>query len=690
MGNADTANEQKNLGSDYATYQSMVSQVSASLLELEKVCRRLKLEENAKNLKKSREKLADHKFAVGIMGEFKRGKSTVINSLLEKEIMPADIMPSTATMNRVTYDLQPHAELQMMDGSVKSVPVDQLKNYVTKLTGESERMAANINEAVVYYPCKFCQNGVDIIDTPGLNDDERMNKICEEVIPKLDAVIMVITPDSPFSMSESEFVRSKLLASDLGRLIFVINKIDTIQDAEDRVRVVEGIKQKIQTSVLEKMADIYGKDSREYNDAKLKLGSIRVYPISARNALEGKQKGDHQMIDESGTIPFEEVLTRMLVEERGALELAGPLNAIQHTSIEVAKAAETQKRALELSSEEFTVRQQTALQEIKELRQKKKEERDRLTNRAVNIKAQLETKVAGFYSQLEKKLCEVVDDTAIDTKTLQNQAGQETAAEKLKKAVSDEMQSSMSLLSERIQISLEKMLGKEVVKLGTFMEEVAQRVDTLQVTISQGNKKAFEASDMLALGADTLLIGGWGIGGVVAGYKNAGVKGAIVGGGISHIATLSMAALLCSLSVAGLPLILISCVTGGAAGRYITGKLFGKENAQKQLNELRSAIKKEIHNMIYEMQCKRELENWGISLVDERFRELISGMEDECERLLNDTENTMDSIKESLTQNEMQRGQTEKVCDRAISYMKQLNEQLMPLSKKVYQTLEQA
>lgn len=689
MENTEATNGQTNTSSDYATYQGMVSQVNAGLLELEKVCHRLKLDENAKNLKKSRERLAGHKFAVGIMGEFKRGKSTVINSLLEKEIMPADIMPCSATMNRVTYDLQPHAELQMMDGSTKSVPVDQLKDYVTKLTGESERMAANINEAVVYYPCKFCQNGVDIVDTPGLNDDERMNKICEEVIPKLDAVIMVITPDSPFSMSEAEFVRSKLLASDLGRLIFVINKIDTIQDPADRVRVVDGIKQKIQTSVLEKMASIYGKDSQEYNDAKLKMGNIRVYPISARNALAGKTKGDRQMIEESGTVLFEEVLTRMLVEERGALELAGPLNAIQHASVEAAKAAETQKRALELSNEEFTARQQTALEEIKELREKKKEEGKRLTDRAVNIKAQLETKIAGFYAQLEKKLYEVVDDTSIDVKTLQNGAGQEAAAEKLKKAVSDEMQSSMSLLSERIQHSLEKVLGKEVVKLGTFMEEVTQRVDTIQVTISQGKKKPFEASEVLALGADTLF-GGFGIGGAVAGYKNAGIKGAIVGGGISYIATFSMATLLCSLSVVGLPLVLISCVAGGTAGKFITGKLFGKENAQKQLDELRSAIKHEIHNMIYEMQGKRELENWGLALVDERFQELIKGMEDECERLLCDTENTMDSIKESLTQNEIQREQTEKVCDRAISYIKNLNEQLMPLSKKVYQTLEQA
>lgn len=683
--------EGTNTGADYATYQDMVVTVNNGLRELQKVCQSLKLDESRKILKNAEERLTEHKFSVGIMGEFNHGKSTVINSLLEKEIMPADIMPCSATMNRVTYDLQPHAELQMADGSVQSVPIDQLKNYVTKLTGESERMAAEINEAVVYYPCKFCQNGVDIVDTPGLNDDERMNEICERVIPKLDAVIMVITPDSPFSMSESEFVRSKLLASDLGRVLFLINKIDVVDEA-DRAKVVEGIKERIRDSVLEKMACLYGKNSPEYENARNKMGSIRLYPISAKNALKGKQQGDRQLIEESGTIPFEEALTHMLVEERGALELAGPLNAIQHVSVEAAKAAETQKRALELSSEEFTARQQAALQEIRELREKKKEEKKRLEDRAVNIKAQLETKIGGFYPQLEKRLYEVADNTAIDVKTLKNKEGQAAAAEKLKKAVSDELQSSMSAWSERMQIELEKVIGKEAVKLGSFMEEMTQRVDTLQLEMSRG-KSGFEAKDAAALGADVILGSGtpiWGIGGALAGYKNAGVKGAIVGGGVSYFATAAAAALLTSMSVVGLPLVVIACLAGNASGKYIVEKLFGGENAKKQLAELRSSIKKEIHTMIYEMQSKRELEQWGLDLVEGRFQELISGMEEECERLLSDTESTMDSIKESLAKNEIQREQTQKRCDSAVSFIKRLNEQLAPLSKKVCRTLEQA
>src|SRR5699024_2347029 len=146
------------------------------LVQMQKIALEMNLEETAKQLENSRKKLEARKFAVGILGEFKRGKSTVINSLLEKEIMPADILPTSATMNRVTYDMQPHVKLKMRDGSVMEIGIDGLPNYVTRLDEEKEAQAAKVEEAVVYYPCKFCQNGVDIVDILGLNDDERMSR----------------------------------------------------------------------------------------------------------------------------------------------------------------------------------------------------------------------------------------------------------------------------------------------------------------------------------------------------------------------------------------------------------------------------------------------------------------------------------------------------------------------------------
>src|SRR5699024_10718377 len=114
---------------------------------------------------------------------------------------------------------------------------------------------------------------VDIVDTPGLNDDERMSRITEEIIPKLDVVIMVLVHDSPFSSSEADFVMNKLMTSDLGRILFLVNKIDTLRREQDRVRAVDEIKKRIREKVLESTKRIYGEDSQEYCDTKQKLGN---------------------------------------------------------------------------------------------------------------------------------------------------------------------------------------------------------------------------------------------------------------------------------------------------------------------------------------------------------------------------------------------------------------------------------
>ena len=67
---------------NYQGYQSMVTDVVTALTDLTKNCQSLEMEGKAQELQKMSDHLKNHIFSVGIMGEFKRGKSTVINALL--------------------------------------------------------------------------------------------------------------------------------------------------------------------------------------------------------------------------------------------------------------------------------------------------------------------------------------------------------------------------------------------------------------------------------------------------------------------------------------------------------------------------------------------------------------------------------------------------------------------------------
>lgn len=679
-----------NRDEQYTSYQGMVAQVNTSLVQMEEITERLDLSESQKTLAKHRKKLSGHTFAVGILGEFRRGKSTVINSLLEKEIMPSDILPTSATMNRVTYDLKPHAELILRDGTIKPIGIEELPRYVTKLSPEDEERAALVEEAIVYYPCKFCQNGVDIIDTPGLNDDDRMSRITEEVIPKLDAVIMVVTHDSPFSMSEAEFVRSKLMTSDLSRLIFLVNKIDMIRKASDKERIVQDIKRRVQKSVMDKMAEVYGENSREYEDAKLKVGQIRIYPFSALDALEGKMEGDPELIAKSGTLPFEEELTHMLTEERGALELRVPINVIEKTAIEIAKTVETRRQALKLSSEEFERCQKALLTQLNDIRQQKTEEKKRLRIAAMEVRNEMIVQTQQFYPQLKQKLEEVLDTTPIDLDTLKSDAGQQAAAEMMQKAVTAELEASMSIYTEKIENQLKKLIGKESIKLGEFTQKISQQLDDFHSSLNL-QQTGMDKDNLMNIGMGVLTdyMGILGVGSILAGYREAGVKGAIAGGGVGVAAHLAVATMLASMSVVGLPLVVISCAAGAVVSKHFSRFLFGKDVAGKRLEAIRETIRKNLQEMLDEMQARGELEDWIRQRVDTAYEELSDAMEEECEKMLKDTQNTMDAIKQDLMQNQMQRDKLSETYEESLSQVKQILAKLKPIAEKVAQVLRE-
>lgn len=674
---------------DYTSYHGKVAEVNTALTQMGRLCGQLELEASRKAIEASRHKLTTHKFSVGIMGEFKRGKSTVINALLGREIMPADILPCSATMNRVTYDLQPHAQVIKNDGSVIEIPVDEIADYVTKTNDENAKRAEMVDEAIVYYPCQFCQNGVDIVDTPGLNDDERMDKISEEIIPKLDAVIMVIVPGAPFSKSEAEFVRNKLMGSDLGRLMFLVNKIDTIRPRE-RERAVEDIKKRIQTAVLDKMAEIYGSESAEYADAKSKIGNIRIFPISAADALDARMDGDSDLLAESGIQGFEDALTYMLTTERGALELAAPLAVISRTATEILNAAETRKNGMRLSGEEFEQKQQQAIKKIAEFRNNKKEETKRINAASQEVKANLLPQVKAFYDELEKDLNGIIEQTSIDKKSLLQKAGQQAAAQKMQQKINETIKNKMSNFSERMQKQIMDAIGEQAAQSAAFATDIISELNSeikLSFSSSADNSKANTQSAVslagFAFDVLTDFAGGpWGLTGLVKGYQEAGFKGAAVGLAAGVATTIATAVILSPVGIVGLPLCVIASAASGVTGKFAAHLLFPPKGDQ-EYQTLMENTRKQIKASVAQMRASGELEQALGKRVENAFDSLITAMNDELEKALHDTEQTLDLIKQDLTKNALQREQASKECDKMIASVGEIMNQLTPVMKTI-------
>ena len=257
----------------------------------------------------NKELIKSKKYNVAVMGEFKKGKSSLINALLGSNILPADVTPTTATINRITYGIVPTVVINYKNGNKEEIDISELNDYVTKLSPCGEMRASQINEAIIYCPTVICQNHVDIIDTPGLNDDERMTKITIDMLENVDGVIVAISARTPFSDTEAKFVCQLIKSSAINTILFTITFLDQLEEEEyNYEKLMESIKNRIYDKVLEQLEED-GEDEKIINKANRILQDIHIFGISAKLAIKSFVTNNSKLLKASR---FEEFKTELL------------------------------------------------------------------------------------------------------------------------------------------------------------------------------------------------------------------------------------------------------------------------------------------------------------------------------------------------------------------------------------------
>lgn len=252
------------------------------------------------------------KYHVAVVGEFRRGKSSLINAMLGLKVLPADVTPTTATINRITFGTEPQVTICYKDGGTELIPIEELKNYVTKQTEEMEERALSIREAVVSYPTVICQNHIDIIDTPGLNDDESMTGITLALLKEIDVVIVAVSALSPFSEVEKGFVTELIARETISDVIFVVTFIDQV-DEEDLQKLLDNIKKRIQQMTMAEIDKRYGDKEEILGKARRILKDrFKLFAVSSYQALQAFVTGNRQLLKSSRFPFFKEELYKLL------------------------------------------------------------------------------------------------------------------------------------------------------------------------------------------------------------------------------------------------------------------------------------------------------------------------------------------------------------------------------------------
>lgn len=110
---------------------------------------------------------------VTVVGEFKRGKSTLVNAILQTDLCPADADIVTAVPTLIRYGQTPLAVAHFGRSDKEDAPmvdepveVDQLVEFVSEAADPDRRR--RLQSVEVWLPHRLLRTGVCLVDTPGV------------------------------------------------------------------------------------------------------------------------------------------------------------------------------------------------------------------------------------------------------------------------------------------------------------------------------------------------------------------------------------------------------------------------------------------------------------------------------------------------------------------------------------------
>jgi GTPase SAR1 family protein len=281
-----------------------------------------------------REKIETNTFNLVVVGQFKRGKTSLINALLGADILPVAVVPLTSVVTIMKYGNALRINVRFNNGRVAEIKPESLPEYVTERGNPKNEK--DVSEVVITYPSPYLEGGVQIIDTPGVGSVyEHNTDVAYQYLPKSDAALFLLSVDQPLSKAELDFLKDVREYSN--RIFFLLNKADYFS-GDDLREAMEFSKNVLREAT--------GKE-------------VRIFPVSAKLALEGKLSSSDELVMKSLLSQFSSVLNTFLMEEKGKILLLSVANNLLRLISQSRFELELEMKSLTTPLEELKEKIQT-------------------------------------------------------------------------------------------------------------------------------------------------------------------------------------------------------------------------------------------------------------------------------------------------------------------------------------------
>ncbi len=313
-------------------------------------------------------KLKEDKINLVVLGYFNRGKSTFINSLLGEDLLPTSIIPLTSVITLIKYGETFKIDVYFKNKTSREIDAKEIADYATEEGNPHNQK--NVERIEISFPAPYLRNGIMVVDTPGFSSVYLSNTlITQNYLPEADVAMFLITADPPISQVEIEFLKE--IKNFTNKIFILQNKIDQVNEAEKQ-KSLEFSKHIIETA--------------------LGLQNLKIYPISAKLALEGELEKNPQKVAASLLPDFERALEEFLLQEKGRFVLLTAIEQGLKLLAEVKVALEMERGAYLTSHRNLENNAKTFNERLAVLQQQQKDLRDQIQGTAQRLLKSLKPK----------------------------------------------------------------------------------------------------------------------------------------------------------------------------------------------------------------------------------------------------------------------------------------------------------
>jgi Dynamin family len=445
----------------------------------------LGLREESAALEARARSLDEGLFTLIVLGEFKNGKSTLINGMLGTKALPAKAAPATAVITVLVHGESRNVTIHPADGSEpRTIPWETFLHDFQLTPEDQETLdghgAADRFADVAYAQMEclhpICAAGVRLIDSPGLGEHISRTRVATQFLKQSQAVVLVLNATRILTPDERYFIDGILGPGRLPHVFFAVNRMDQV-DQESAAD--------IRAWVHDELAPHFeGPEGRFDED----LYARRVFFINARGALEarGGEEPDGPRLEASGVPALERELERFLAGgERLAAVVDSTVALLAPVLTEAEERIAMTKHALREPLEELEARAAEAESRLGELEARKHEIEDTIARFTDVVQHKVYADLRAHVEEMEETWPEdaqrLMDlEGAAPLTSLLAAYTQEEARERMARALYQEVQRYLEIKFGEWAEQAPRTIRPDI---ETMMAEVEAQVEDLQIEL---------------------------------------------------------------------------------------------------------------------------------------------------------------------------------------------------------------